>query len=128
MKYTISILLFVLFSCKSKENVNVEVKTELDTFITRSIKLSDSSISVLNLADKKTEVFIKGVSVKMDNLKLDNFRLKSQVSALKNENKNVKPKVIRDTIYITEKKNFWGKTKRTIDSSHTNNEDSLQHK
>jgi hypothetical protein len=44
--------------------------------------------------------------------------MKSQMSNM-NALLKEKPKTItvRDTVYITEKKNFWGKTKTSVDST-----------
>jgi hypothetical protein len=45
---------------------------------------------------------------------------------LKETIKVTKSKIVRDTIFITEKKNFWGRTKTSIDSSQSVTEDSTQ--
>ena len=46
---------------------------------------------------------------------------KNRIGALKRSEEELKtrvvtPIIIRDTIYITEKKNFWGRTKKSIES------------
>lgn len=128
MRYSLYILFFFLLSCNNKNKKQEVVKSEIDTLIEKSVKISDSSVLVLKLADKRTEILIKEVEKKIDNLENVNESLKNSVFALKNQSNSVKTITIRDTIYITEKKNFWGKTKRTIDSSQSVSEDSLQHK
>ncbi len=128
MRYSLYILFVFLLSCGNNNNKQEVVKSEIDTLIEKSVKISDSSVLVLKLADKRTEILIKEVEKKIDNLENVNESLKNSVFALKNQSNSVKTITIRDTIYITEKKNFWGKTKRTIDSSQSVSEDSLQHK
>ena len=128
MRYSLYILFVFLLSCGNNNNKQEVVKSEIDTLIEKSVKISDSSVLVLKLADKRTEILIEEVEKKIDNLENVNESLKNSVFALKNQSNSVKTITIRDTIYITEKKNFWGKTKRTIDSSQSVSEDSLQHK
>ena len=66
---------------------------------------------------------------KVDKLENTNNTLKKEIQGLKEVSKMTKTIIIRDTVFITEKKNFWGKTKTKLDSSQsTIIEDSLQHK
>lgn len=101
-----------------------------DSAIKKSMKLNDSSFMALQMADKTTEVIVKEAIKKVDKLEKTNLSLKSEVNSLKESSKLTKTITIRDTIYITEKKNFWGKTKKTIDSSQSEVviEDSTQNK
>lgn len=127
MKYLLLISIFFISCSQKKANVEVS-KTEADTAILESIKLKDSTILVLDLADKKTTQVVKKVIEKVDDLEDLNVVLKKENSSLKETIKVTKSTVIRDTVFITEKKNFWGKTKTTIDSSQSITEDSTQHK
>lgn len=127
MKYLLLISIFFISCCQNSEEVVVS-QTEADTAILESIKLKDSTIIVLDLADKKTTQVVKKVIEKVDDLQELNNVLKKENSSLKETIKVTKYTVIRDTVFITEKKNFWGKTKTTIDSSQSVTEDSTQHK
>lgn len=106
MKKLIPLLL--LASCTS--NVQVEQPSKVDSLLQKSQKLNDSSIVVLKIADKKTEEVVKQVAKKVDDMR-------GEIKSLKETIKVTKSTVIRDTIFVTEKKNFWGKTKKTIDST-----------
>lgn len=127
MKYLLLISIFFISCSQNSEEVVVS-QTEADTAILESIKLKDSTIIVLDLADKKTTQVVKKVIEKVDDLQELNNVLKKENSSLKETIKVTKSTVIRDTVFITEKKNFWGKTKTTIDSSQSVTEDSTQHK
>lgn len=129
MKYTFIILL-LLFSCNQADTKNAVETSVADSAIKKSMKLNDSSFMALQMADKTTEVIVKEAIKKVDKLEKTNLSLKSEVNSLKESSKLTKTITIRDTIYITEKKNFWGKTKKTIDSSQSEVviEDSTQNK
>jgi len=128
MKYIYLILLF-LFSCQEDNREQVVETTEADSALQNSMKLNDSSLALLDLADKKTEVMVKQVITKVDRLESINVSLKNEIKSLKEVSKMTKTIVIHDTIFITEKKNFWGKTKTKIDSSQSVVvQDSVQHK
>lgn len=129
MKY-IFIILLLLFSCNQADTKNAVETSVADSAIKKSMKLNDSSFMALQMADKTTEVIVKEAIKKVDKLEKTNLSLKSEVNSLKESSKLTKTITIRDTIYITEKKNFWGKTKKTIDSSQSEVviEDSTQNK
>jgi len=129
MKYTFIILL-ILFSCNQVGKIKTLEMSTADSAIKKSMKLNDSSFMALQMADKTTEVIVKEAIKKVDKLEKTNLSLKSEVNSLKESSKLTKTITIRDTIYITEKKNFWGKTKKTIDSSQSEVviEDSTQNK
>ena len=75
------------------------------------------------------EVIVMQVMSKVDRLENTNNTLKKEIQGLKEVSKMTKTVIIRDTVFITEKKNFWGKTKTKIDSSQsTIVEDSIQYK
>jgi hypothetical protein len=81
------------------------------------IKQSQSAFVDINENAKKTDSFITqkviGVVTKIENLNQEVKELKTENTGLKKAALNVRV----DTIYITEKKNFWGKTKTSVDST-----------
>ena len=101
---------FILMSCQQELKMQPEVMPAVDSILTKSIKTSDSSVVALKIADKKTEQVVKEVVRKVDNMR-------SEIKSLKETIKTTKTTVVRDTVFITEKKNFWGKTRKTIDST-----------
>jgi hypothetical protein len=127
MKYLLLISIFFI-SCGHSNTEVVLPPSEADTAILESIRLKDSTIIVLDLADKKTTEVVKKVIEKVDDLEDLNTALEKENNSLKETIKVTKSTIIRDTVFITEKKNFWGKTKTTIDSSQSITEDSTQHK
>lgn len=131
MKYLFFILFIAFISCKSKVSKNLKNKDlMIDTLTKKSIRLSDSSVVLLKFADKKVKVLVKDVSNKIENLEEANSTLNQQVFALKKVDKItdtiIKTVILKDTIYITEKKNFWGKTKKVVDSTKGEVSDSTQ--
>jgi hypothetical protein len=127
MKYLLLISIFFI-SCGQNNTEVVLPPSQADTAILESIRLKDSTIIVLDLADKKTTEVVKKVIEKVDDLQDLNTALEKENNSLKETIKVTKSTIIRDTVFITEKKNFWGKTKTTIDSSQSITEDSTQHK
>jgi len=129
MRILLIITLFFI-ACNSNTDQPILPSTKADSALKKSMKLNDSSLIVLDLADKTTQVAVKEVIVKVDKLESINNSLKNEVRNLKELTKITKTTIVRDTIYITEKKNFWGKTKTKIDSSSNTiiSEDSTQNK
>lgn len=127
MKYLLLISIFFI-SCGQNNTEVVLPPSQADTAILESIRLKDSTIIVLDLADKKTTEVVKKVIEKVDDLEDLNTALEKENNSLKETIKVTKSTIIRDTVFITEKKNFWGKTKTTIDSSQSITEDSTQNK
>ena len=100
------VFLLLIYSCKSKHEARIDKNIEkVDSMLQKSQKLNDSSNMVLQLADSTTSVLINNTIIKYNEIK-------------KNKNSLIKTKTItiRDTIYITEKKNFWGRKKIIKDS------------
>jgi len=125
----IIVILLVFTSCENKREYSSISTIKADSALQKSMRLNDSSLNLLDLADKKTEIVVKQVMTKVDKLENTNISLKKEIQGLKEVSKMTKTIIVRDTIFITEKKNFWGKTKTKIDSSQTNVvEDSIQHK
>lgn len=106
----ILIIPFILMSCQQKQKVQPEVMPAVDSVIEHSIKTSDSSVVALKIADKKAEQTVKHIAKKVEAMKL-------QIEVLKILSKSTRTVILRDTVFVTEKKNFWGKTRKTIDST-----------
>ncbi len=76
-----------------------------------------ASTTVFKQVDKSINKKVSKVVKEITYLKAENKEL-SKAKSIKT--------IIRDTIYITEKKNFWGKTKKTTDSSQGVSVDTLE--
>lgn len=115
-KYLVIAILFL--SCNSNTETFVLNMPEVDSVMAKSQKTSDSVKVILKYADKKSEEKVQQIISKVSDMK-------EQIGDMKSQMKNMdvllkeKPKTItiRDTVYVTEKKNFWGKTKTSIDST-----------
>lgn len=121
-----TLLVAVTYIVISGKN-HIEVAQESATLVEEKAALKDS---VVGLACKNTESLKK--------LKAADSTLTAQVSLIKDQQKKIvsldketkslkaapkmamalKPEIIyiHDTVFITEKKNFWGKTKKTVTS------------
>lgn len=115
MKYIFIFLIFIV-GCSNNDSEIISINN-YDTIIKKSIKLNDSSVIILNLADKKTEKIVKETIDKVKELKEINESLKKEVNKIKYTPEKINTIIIRDTIYITEKRNFWGRKKVKIDSA-----------
>lgn len=87
---------------------------EVDTVFLKSDSLAKEAMVLLPKADEQVHTIVEKMDAQMDNLKAEIAKAKSTKT------------IIRDTIYITEKKNFWGKKKTTVDSSGSVVVDSLE--
>lgn len=106
MKKFILCLLFV--SCTSApEPVNIQ-PNETDSIVIKSRETVVTSVQASQEADKSINKKVNSVAKEINTLKSENKELAKSLSV---------KTVIRDTVYITEKKNFWGKSKKTVDSS-----------
>jgi len=104
MRYLL--LAIFLFSCKGA----AEVKDQ-EVFDSTLVKpLHDSVAKILPVVQKVIEKKQKSIVYLMNELKAENNQLKELT-------KVVKTVIVRDTIYIKEKTNFWGKKKVSTDSS-----------
>ena len=108
------LVILLLFSCRNIEVVDIQ---EIDTTFVKSDSLAKEALIVLPKADKQVDKLIERIEIKIETLK-------TQVV----KSNNVKTIIIRDTIYITEKKNFWGKKKITVDSTESVVIDLLENK
>ena len=108
------LLILLLVGCQSANTEVVDIQ-EMDTIFVKSDSLAKQALVVLPKADKQVDKLIERIEVKMEYLKVEAVKANT-----------VKTIVIRDTIYITETKNFWGKKKISVDSSQSVVIDSLQ--
>jgi hypothetical protein len=127
MMKKIVLTLVLLTGCAQSPEVKIEAN-ETDSLLIKSKetlitsdKVSKKSDSIVNKKVNKIVYEIKSFKQEVNALKEENTNLTKAIS-LKTE------KIIRDTIYITEKKNFWGKTKKTVDSSQSIEVDTLENK
>jgi hypothetical protein len=121
------IIIIFLISCqREKSDDSSKVLKYSDSVISKSKLIQDSAFKTFKIADEITKTKIIEVvnQVNMANEEIKNLKTLMKLTTTK---EIVKEVIIHDTIYITEKKNFWGKTKKTIDSSRstTENVDSL---
>lgn len=104
---------FLFTSCMAKvaeKKEEVVVEPSYDSIITASHKLHDSILVYIPAVDKKIKKLEKGIVYKVEELEKENQSLKKEAMI-------VKTIVVRDTIYIKEKTNFWGKKKVSSDST-----------
>jgi hypothetical protein len=100
MRYVL--LAIFLFSCKGAAEVR-----DQEVFDSTLVKpLHDSVSKILPVVQKVIERKQKSIVYQINMLKAEN-----------NELKVTKTVIVRDTIYIKEKTNFWGKKKVSTDSS-----------
>ncbi len=111
------LLSLLLIGCSSAPNSIKIEPNESDSVVIKSETTVVHSVKVFKQADKSIDKKVKSVAKEINYLKEENKAL-VKASSIKT--------VIRDTIYITEKKNFWGKTKTTKDSSQGIQVDTLE--
>jgi hypothetical protein len=109
------LLVLLLAGCGSANTEVVEIE-EIDTIFVKSDSLAKHAFTVLPKADEQVDKVIERIEVKVETLKSELVKAKSVVKTI----------TVRDTIYITEKKNFWGKKKVSVDSSQSVVIDSLE--
>jgi hypothetical protein len=116
----IVITLVLLTGCAQSPEVKIE-ENETDSLLIKSKETIVTTDIVSKKSDSIVNKKVNSVVYQIKVLKDENLFLEKAIS-LKTE------KIIRDTIYITEKKNFWGKTKKTVDSSQSIEVDTLENK
>lgn len=119
------ISLIFIVSCQTKfdkKESHIE-SLPVDSVIVKSRSLHDSSDVVLKVTDMQTQEKVKDMVNQVRGLQTTNKALTNENQSLKQSLQVTKTITIRDTIYITEKKNFWGKTKRSVDSGQSVVED-----
>lgn len=110
MKNLVFIIL-LLSSCSENNESNSQIiVNQSDSVLLHSQKLHDSVGKKLKIVDRIAEKKVSQVVYKIN-------VLQNELNNIKSTMKITKSIVIHDTIYITEKKNFWGKSKVKIDSS-----------
>jgi hypothetical protein len=111
MKKYILIALFIT-GCKQESAEKFVLHLpETDSIVAKNKKTCDSTVRFLQVVDKKSDEAVSKLITRMSEMKL---QISSMKEAIKTKPKTI---TIHDTLIITEKKNFWGKTKRTVDSS-----------
>jgi hypothetical protein len=111
MRYLPFVFLLLFASC-GKEEVLEEVQ-ETDSLFIKSDSLFKQATITLPKSDKQFTKMVEKVDKKIETLKTEVVVAKKAVELAKAEKTIV---YIRDTIFIKEEKNFWGKKKVTIDS------------
>jgi hypothetical protein len=105
MRYLVAILF--LASCTTTE---IE---EVDKYDTLLLKVQESQLAMDSSIIEATEKEAKIISNTVESIIEDKKQIKelfSEVAVIKAVQK-IKPDTIRDTVFVTEKKNFWGKSK-----------------
>lgn len=111
------LLSLLLIGCSGSPDSPKIEPHESDSVIIKSKETFVNSVKVFEQVDKSIDKKVNSVAKQINNLKEENKAL-TKISSIKT--------IIRDTIYITEKKNFWGKTKITKDSSQGTKVDTLE--
>lgn len=125
MRHIFVIAFSFLLSCNGEKHEE-DVKYErVDSIIMAAKAHRDSSVVVLQLADKKALDVVGNAAERFDSIHKAHAGLKNEYNDYKIKSIMSLKVVQRDTIYVTEKKNFWGKTRRTIDSTSSSHEDTL---
>lgn len=125
MKYLIHVFLIFIVGCGlHRVEENQKSYHHIDSAMHNSKKLHDSTIYIHKLMDEKARTEVDKVITKVQSLQNDNDKLRDEVVVLNQKSKLIQSIVIHDTVFITEKKNFWGKTKITTDSSSSTTIDS----
>lgn len=111
------LLLFLLLTgCTAAPTPKIE-SHESDSILVKSESTFVKSTTVFKQVDKSINKKVNKVIKEIVQLKIENKQL-TKAASIKT--------IIRDTIYITEKKNFWGKTKKITDSSQGVSIDTLE--
>ncbi len=113
------LFLFLVGCTDSSTEIKIE-KNETDSILIKSKETVFKTDSISKKVDQQIEDKVKDVKEDIADLKKENIAL-SKAALIKTE------KIIRDTVYIETKKNFWGKTKTStnVKSDSTETIDSL---
>jgi hypothetical protein len=110
MRYLVFILL--LSSCSTAE---VEQVSKYDTLLLKVAKSQLKMDSSIVEATKKEAIIINKTVESIIEDKKQIKQLFNEVAEIKANPKveiQIQTKIIRDTVFVTEKKNFWGKSKK----------------
>jgi len=125
LKKIVLTLVFMIGCTTQSPETKIE-KNEIDSLLIKSKETIVTTNSVSKRSDSVINKKVSNVVSEIKSIKQINSLLKEENNSLA---KSLKvEKIIRDTIYITEKKNFWGKTKKTLDSSQSIQIDTLEDK
>jgi tetrahydromethanopterin S-methyltransferase subunit B len=105
---------------KVVEKEEYDVEPSYDSTILASEKLHDSILVYIPSVDEKIEKLERNIAHKVDQLEKENKSLKKEALV-------VKTITLRDTVYIKEKTNFWGKKKVTTDSAQSVDSTIVEH-
>jgi hypothetical protein len=126
MRKAFLIIVFFFISCQREKSVDSnEVLKYSDSVIRKSKLIQDSAFKTFKVADEITKKKVVQMVNKVNkvNEELNSLKLAMKLTQAKEIIKEVvKEVLVHDTIYITEKKNFWGKAKIKIDSSKSTTE------
>lgn len=111
MKYLAILFLLFLVACSKKEELIEE--QVIDSLFIKSDSIFQQAIVTLPKSDKQFTQMVENVDKKIETLKTEVVLAKKAIELAKAEKTVV---YIKDTIYIKEEKNFWGKKKISIDS------------
>lgn len=130
----IVLTLVLLTGCMQSPEVKIEAN-ETDSLLIKSKETIVTTSGVSKRSDSIVNKKVNKIVLEIKSIKQENTTLQEENSTLKDENINLTKAIslktetiIRDTIYITEKKSFWGKTKKTVDSSQSVQIDTLENK
>lgn len=130
MKKLIILSSLLLLSCNSEKLEVLEVIDiqQIDSIFVLSDSLAKQAIFTLPKADEQFVNLVEKVETKIDKLEVGIKVAKREADIAKREAESVKAKVvyIRDTVFVTEQKNFWGKKKVTVEGSDPILEDSVK--
>jgi hypothetical protein len=111
MKYLPIVFILLFASCGKKQEVIEDQVT--DSLFVKSDSIFKQATITLPKSDKQFTKMVERVDKKIETLKVEIVVAKKAVELAKAEKTII---YIRDTIFIKEEKNFWGKKKVTIDS------------
>jgi len=108
MKYLFFILLIGCSVKKEKENLDEQKDSEFKELILGATENQNNFQEIDKKAKEKQEKLVSETIGKIVTLKEEVKDLKSEISEIKVRIDTI---YIRDTVYVKETKNFWGKTK-----------------
>lgn len=110
------LLILLLVSC-GQESSRVVIYDTVPVEVVEKQKFYDSVAVLIPQAEKKIKQRSVAINKRIDKLEVVSDSLKKENQQLKEVVRVTKSIIIRDTIYIKEKTNFWGKKKLSTDSS-----------
>lgn len=114
-----TIILFVCFNVFFSAKKHVDTVKEVDELVVKTDSLKEEVIVLNKVKDSvisKVQSLDSTLCSKDSLISKQNFAIRTLRLDTAKLNK-VSTIIIRDTVYITETKNFWGRRKKTIESS-----------